>query len=473
MERRKGKLMNKKLIALLFASALSLLAVGCGQEGPLKKQDNKIQVAAMAKGPAASLAAIDNEVMLPVLQLAEQAEQGQAVITEAELQKIQTGLKRLQAEEIIRLNDGYLFFGTRYLQALEEYLQLVAKKETVKAETVKVGKLEDAKLGFLNARNMLLGNPSQYRLSSLEAKQLHKGMTYEEIRKMLQMPGEHLEGFVVTDYINKISKTVQPVIWVADSQYLYVEFIDGKSSVWKLSKSIDFGGKADKKLRKQIESWDEDIVQPVWKAYDSYRINKDKLAKQKIYNEAAARKQKTEIEQVLAKVKESKQKLNAVDSKVPETTVYWRYAEQLLKQIEERMQCGLRLSVETKNKKLIRDNINRSNHLEHWEIWRTYFVYANALKMKVNGKYNYQFSEWARRNFSKKPGVGNMMHWFRMPSVHLHRHLVQDNKNPKQWYRHDIHIWVQGNSFTYGYFVNDRLEKWHTFWLNEGFYHEK
>lgn len=464
--------MYKRLTALLLASAISLSLLGCGQQSPIQNNSNKLQAAFFAKGPAASLAKIDKEVMLPALALVEQIDLGKVKSDESQLKKLQSGTKRLKDEEIVRLNDAYLFFGKRYLQALEEYVKLSLAKEDNKARLFKTGRLEDAKLAFVNARNIVLNQKSLYKLETLEASQLHKGMTYEELRSLLQMPGEILETFIVTEHKDNSNKKIQPILWVYKGQYLYVEFVEGKSSIWKLQKGIAFGKKAERKVRNQLVAWDQEIVEPVWKLYEEYRNNKNKLAGQRIYNEAAAKKQKDEIERLLVAINESKKKLATIDKTANDFKIYFSYVELLIKEVEERMLCAQRIAGDVKDRKLLQATIQQGIQLEHRKIWRTYYVYCNLLKIKTEGKPNYQFPKWALKDFSNKPASGNLMHWFRMPSDVINKHFVKDSVNPKRWDSHEIHLWVQGNGYTYGYFVNDRLEKWQNFWVNDNFYHD-
>lgn len=464
--------MNKKILSVLLIFVFSLLLWGCSS-GPIENKNDGMGAPLLAGGPAAQLAKIDKDVMLPALGFYENiAKYDQAHLQEYR-QSITVGMESINREEIVRLNDAYLYFGKKYLYALDEFLNLVLQKQYDKAEQFKKVNLEDARLAFVNARNVVINKESSYKLNIIDSQQITKGMSYYDLRGMLNMPGEHLESFAVIDYKNKISKNIEPVLWEYNGQYLYVEFVDGKSTKWKLQRGTDFGKRADKRFRKQIEAWDKEVVQPIWQKYTEYRKNKGDLAKQKVYNEAAAIKQKEEIEKLLLLLKNSEGKLNNDALDIEGSQTYFVQSKQLIKQIEKRMQYAQILSTDTKDKKLVRDNINKGNALENWDIWRTYFYYCNALKVLTEGKSNYQFPNWAFQQFPKKPWVGSLMHWFRMPGEHLHRHMVQDENDPKKWYRHDIYLWVKEDGFVYGYFVNDRLTKGKMRSTNDGFYHEK
>jgi len=482
----------KRITNFLIASLLctsTLMTIGCSKEFTYNTSKNSFEAPFLATGTKARLVRIDNDIMLPAqatLKTYYEMEKSQKQLQWLQEQKARLvkDLSVLEKEAGERLNDEYLFYGKGFLRALIECLQLNIdikqagnQEESNKAKLALAkciqGPLRDAELGFTNARTRLIHQSSSYALNSLEESRLHKGMTYVELRELLKMPGVPLESFVVTDYKAKTSQKIEPVLWAYNNQFLYVEFVAGKSITWKLYKGIDFGKKADRQVRKQIVSWDKDIVQPVWSVYEKYCKNKNELAKQKIYNAKAAQKQQQEIARALQAVAKAKKELRSIRKDLDGTQVYLEQAELLLKQIEERMQCAQKLAGELKDKKLLRETINKGNSLENWEIWRSYFTYCNALKIKTEGETNYQFPKWAINNIVRKPWIGALMQWFKMPGEHLHKHLVQDGKDPKKWYRHETYVWVQGNGFFYGYFVNDKLIKWQTYCINAGFYNER
>ena len=476
--------MNKKLYGMMSLFLLSMSICGCSKALVFDKENNRIQAPLLAMGPAASLAKIDEEIMKPILavtddntgsrQKLEQVEQSKQI-----LQCVQKGNERLAKETVMRLNDKYLFFAKRYLKTVEQYLLLSQKANYENNDTVaqlmkfQEIDLEDARMAFLRSRALVAGQKDSYNLGDVQENQFHKGMSYVQIRKLLNMPGEHLDTFTIPSANNTSVRTIEPVLWASNSGFLYVEFEKGKCTSWKLKKPTVFEGKVRRKVRKQISQWHEDIVQPAWNLYQEYLNNRRVLEKQKIYNEAAARKQKDWLKLSIPKLSNYRKQLSVISSDEHEIEILLSDASKLLSQLEERLKCAYLLADDGKDKQTVINYVNQGNHLEHWEIWRSWFVYNNTMSWLKEGKTSYRFPKWANGLFPKKPWHGSLMHWFMMPGEMIHRHYEMDTHNSKKLNRHDTWLWVQGDSYFYGCFVNDRLVSWKQIANNDGMYHEK
>ncbi len=391
--------MNKKALSLLLCAAmLGVSLAGCG----LGKKVNEVPKSEYSivydifreftkPGPTKQLQLWDKNIMQPALSIAKELaskpelKQDKAWL-QSRLQNVQAWRKELEQEKAVRMTDEYLYFGKKYLAALENIL---AGKSSLQGD-----EFADSQIGFDNARSKTFEKKELYKFASFDAKSMRAGMTYKEIRKMLNMPGVHLKAFEVPALKgNPKPGKYEPVLWVYNDKFLYVEFMEGKAISWKYYEPPVFGTTNDKEILAQIKTVEKEVMQPAIALYKEYTDKKNVLAKEKIYNEKAAKMQADWLKTNLPKFKDYRQKVESMPKDKEETKQYYKYALLYLQQVEERLTCAQNL-VSEKDARKIRVNVVRGNNLESRLIWETRYVYQNAKSFLLEKERSYKLHRW-------------------------------------------------------------------------------
>lgn len=138
-------------------------------------------------------------------------------------------------EEIMRKNDGMMFYGKRHIDNFTDRLEktVAIPKAQAKDKQKLINyivwhdrtRFKDNFYAYNHEWCLLTSGKGTYEVSTDSYRKIRKGMSYEQIRDILKMPGRFLVG---TTVINKQSKKEWhvPVIWVQGNSYIYVEFIN-------------------------------------------------------------------------------------------------------------------------------------------------------------------------------------------------------------------------------------------------------
>lgn len=432
---------------------------------------------------------LDEKLFVPALRLYEQVIKHPANPEtperyNKEIAQLEQGLQQLDEERVIKANDAYLYHGRRFLEALKRYMRLGSPTSQLDADARAVlsRELVDSHMAFANARSMAFEGKSLYNFASLDtslAGQIEKGCSYASLRAKLNMQGAFLQPFVpiranaLADS-QDLKEVHQPIVWVQQGKYLYVDFVNGKADSWQY-----YGGEAlettkDKQKLKLVAKIEKDIMVPAYELYLSYAREKSALSRKKIYNREAARKLKKSLEGYTGKLQEYSGKLDARLEELKEFKVYAKYTRSYLASIQERMQCELDLAkTAPKDRVAIKKLQDRGRELGNQIVWDNYYHYQNAKDWLKEGADNYFFSARTLERLNERTWWMSITHWLRRPGQLLQSYETSDYKDPGKLIKHERYIWVIGDGYLYGDFVNKRLVAWKYEGISNGMWNER
>ncbi len=244
----------KKVVAALLLG-LALLSLGCskGEErvrpeqpfysinllptllGQNKPEEQPLQLHKQAMAPALALAAAYDEEIKALSSKGEERRRQEGAIAAKYL-----GEAKALRQQLLDPRDALLpyyrqaAYARQYLDALVSLLDSTVQLGQDRPKPGLAGRiggarfnLANAALGYQHEYKLLTTGQGSFRFTLAAFRQLKPGLTYEQIRERLNMPGVHLKGSMVL-------KGKKPVrqddwLWQYQSAYVYAVMENGRA----------------------------------------------------------------------------------------------------------------------------------------------------------------------------------------------------------------------------------------------------
>lgn len=170
----------------------------------------------------------------------------QAMVPQAEkvLPELKELKKKIKAEPAMRMTENYLYYAALYVERIAGRLEYVVKSSRDKKLNLQSFKgqlwlwdnrnLVEARLGYDREKKLLLTGEESYQLTQTGVRKLRKGMTYEQVMAVFQMPGAIMPG--IREVRNGKTVTHWPAIWELGDDWVYVDLVNGRAEYWRTSR---------------------------------------------------------------------------------------------------------------------------------------------------------------------------------------------------------------------------------------------
>lgn len=231
--------MNKKVSCFVTALLLSIFSSGCGDS--VSRGTNSDMAISKFKniinefrneGPVKQILTWEKQIMSPVMKLLKEIEESPDIINDKELlnknlEQVRQWEKELNKYRVVKVNDEYLYFSKCFLKKLELKLEQLLKNEQSNQQDVR--DFQDAKLAYENVRSVLFDKKELYQFDNKE--KVKTGMSYEDVRSLMNMPGIKLPTIDIKYPSENIVKGYyEQYLWVKNDKALFVAFKDGSSN---------------------------------------------------------------------------------------------------------------------------------------------------------------------------------------------------------------------------------------------------